>query len=92
MSDSHGLIAEIAVDSTPSRFPWVWLPSPGFGFLNGSYVYYIGSLWTRPGRTNMQITEWPERYDRLQKNTPVTSFGGKPFEMSVPSPKILKTR
>jgi hypothetical protein len=90
ITDSHGLIAAVSVDAASARSPWIWLPSPGFGWLNDSWVYYIGSLWARPGKTNMQITQWPERYAPLQSSVPLASFGGKPFEMSVPPPKVLR--
>ncbi len=90
IADSHGLIAEISVDTEPARFPWIWIPAPGFGLLDDSWTYYIGSLWARPDKTNMRITEWPERHVPLQSKVPLTSMGGKPFEMSVPPPKILK--
>jgi Acetoacetate decarboxylase (ADC) len=93
ITDDHGLIAKISVDKHPSRFPTMWLPSPGFGVLNGSLVHYFGNLWARLGKADMQIIEWPKRFFNLQNNKPMFSFSANPFvEMQVPTPTTLTAK
>jgi hypothetical protein len=92
ITDDHGLITKITVDRRPARSPLLWLPIPGFGYLDQGWTYYIASLWAHLGKTGMQITEWSDsRFHGLQSNAPMFGIAAKPFvKMQVPAPKILK--
>jgi hypothetical protein len=91
ISDDHGLIAKISVDASPSRSPLLWAPIPGFGRLEQGWTFYIGSMWAHFGKSDMQILEWPARFDAIQNTRPAFSFAARPFDhIQVPPPRILK--
>lgn len=91
VADRQGLIAEISVDKSPAKFPWLWMPTPGIGQLeNGAWVFTIGGLWARVGRAGMQIEDWATRFDyRPKDDKPTFSFGAKPFRLYVPAAKVI---
>lgn len=91
IADDLGLVTRISMDMRQAYFPWLWTPLPGFGNLDGLRTYYMGSLWLRPGKAEMQILEWPLRFPALQSNQPILGLGGKPFVLQVPPPAILKS-
>jgi hypothetical protein len=91
VTDDQGLIAEISVDKSPAKLPWLWMPTPGIGQLeNGAWVFTRGDFWVRMGRSGLQIKEWPARFGyRPITDKPSFSFGAKPFRLTVPAGKVI---
>lgn len=91
IADDLGLIVAISMNMRHTHFPWLWMPLPGFGNLDGSRTYYVGSLSLCPARANMQILEWPVRFAALCNRQPSLGLRARPFVLQVPPPIILKS-
>ena len=91
VTDDQGLIAELSIDKSPAKLPWLWMPTPGFGQLeNGAWIFTQGGLWARMGRSGLQIKDWSTRFGyRPVTGKPSFGFRAKPFRLTVPAGKVI---
>lgn len=91
VSDSKGLVAGLSLTRRNSRLPWIYIPTPFFGDIDGERCFALGKLWGRPGRSGLQVREWPERFGYRPQARPRISLASQPFRMTVAVAKMLPT-
>jgi hypothetical protein len=90
VTDAAGPIATLTVDRRASRLPWIWMPVPGIGCLDGQWVLTVGRVKARLGKAGMRLHEWSPRFPYRLEEKPAFSFATRPFRMTVPPPKLLR--
>lgn len=89
VSDSRGLVAGLSLDRRDSVLPWMYIPTPFLGDIDGVRCFAIGQLWGRPGRAGLEVREWPDRFGYRPQARSHVGFASKPFRMSVTAAKML---
>lgn len=86
VSDRDGAIASLEVDMSESRLPSIWIPAPGFGQLDGDWIFTNASMWMSFATAGMRLKDWSPRFPyRPKQEKPVFAMAGKPFRLKVPA-------
>jgi hypothetical protein len=90
VTDHEGMIAAFTVNTRRARLPALWTPAPSIGRVPGYWAYAVARVWVHIGRSGIRVDSWSPRLPyQFRKHTPVFSFAGKPFRMTIPAPRLI---
>lgn len=92
VTDGMGLVAVVTVDGPAVRLPWLWLPVPAIGRIDGQWALAVGGLRARLGGASIGVGEWSPRFPYRPANRPLVGVAAEPFRLSMPPPTLLRDR
>ncbi len=92
VTDEMGLVAAATVDGTADRLPWLWLPVPAIGRIDGQWAVAVGGLRARLGGASISLGEWSARFPYRPASRPLVGVAAEPFRLNMPPPTLLGDR
>ncbi len=92
VTDGMGLVAAVTVDGPAVRLPWLWLPVPAIGRIDGQWAVAVGGLRARLGGASIGVGEWSARFPYRPASRPLVGVAAEPFRLNMPPPTLLGDR
>lgn len=89
IADADGPIVTLSIDARVALLSRMPLPIPLFGCRERRRVFALAGASARPGRAQMRLSHWSDRFGYRIGATPALAIGMKPFRLSIPAPRPI---